>query len=1178
MAMKNLLTPWFVAAAITLAALAFFLTPAPAKAACLVSAGCTGQTSFTQGLIIQGSDALRLTSTATTTPVIGNGLSYSGTFGDLVGGIAGTLTATLGTTISPNELVGAPGANLVLYTNGAGTGFAGKATSTPSLSSSFSYSGTLGQFIDGVSGTLSIAANGIASTMLANADFGSFTCATGVCTIDAASITNAMLANSTISGVALGGSLFAHTHDTTLSGTSYNGSAAVSDWGLNLAHSNAWTVLQSFALASTSQLSVFNKAYFGGTATTTIDSTGNITIPSGSGLFNTGRSDGCASWSSGQLTSLGTACGTSSGGITSITLGGGLDGASPITTTGTITAQVGTSTVPNVSGIAYWTGNATPSTLGTVATTTFTPSAEFTVGGTIGAFVGGANSSLTLATNGIAYSKLVQAGANTILGNPTGATANVQAFATSSLGIAISDTTGTLLVPRGGTGQVSFTSGNLLYGSGSGAIQNVATSSATCTSASGITCSAHTVVGSVAPTFALSAIPNSSLANSTISGIALGSTLGALSATNATLTFSGSYTGAAAQTVGLNLANPNAWTGLQQFNANASTTQLSVYTKAYFGGTATTTIDSTGNIVIPSGSGLTNTGRSDGCATWSSAVLTSTGVACGSGGGGGGDPFLHPIAGSSATSTLIFSIGTTTFPTTPGTLTLANSTITKPLLQLSAGAGFPAWSAFNEQGNFYFATTSDTTGATTSPMTPFALTAGTNGARLGINIGAPRATLDLYEQNGTGETPSIMLGGNTAGDTDIRLYRRSNNDSANNDYFGIATSTIAGTFAAPVSEIFTASYDGKIGIGSTTPYASLSINAAAQTFPYLAIGSTTGNVYTVSPATKLYPQYGLGTSTPWGAFSIEDAAYDNLHPLFTINTTENDIGQAFNVSATSTVLTKLSTMSGMLNDLGVRVGVGIYNYFGIGGLLDQFVVQGRINTAGWLSAICDEPIGHVQIISDGAIGCAGFSFAEDSTATLTALTTGGQLYGELSTTAANDGAGIFANSNASTGWLISATSTPVMEVEARINTVQNATTTSFYIGYFNVNDAGSTFETLPTSGCYFTASSTQADWRAVCRSASVETNVDTGIASSTVLTGTGGFRLFRIEMDNAGARFYMKANQATNLVKVATIATNVPTTVALNAGAYYARTQGTAAVNFDLFHIRLWWRDWLPDL
>ena len=52
----------------------------------------------------------------------------------------------------------------------------------------------------------------------------------------------------------------------------------------------------------------------------------------------------------------------------------------------------------------------------------------------------------------------------------------------------------------------------------------------------------------------------------------------------------------------------------------------------------------------------------------------------------------------------------------------------------------------------------------------------------------PVATLNLYDQNGTG--PSIYLGGNAGtGDTDYVISRNSNNDSTDNDPFQISRDT-----------------------------------------------------------------------------------------------------------------------------------------------------------------------------------------------------------------------------------------------------------------------------------------------------------------------------------------------------------------------------------------------------
>lgn len=171
---------------------------------------------------------------------------------------------------------------------------------------------------------------------------------------------------------------------------------------------------------------------------------------------------------------------------------------------------VGTSTNETAGFLAYWTTNsATPALLGKVATTSTTLASELSFSGTLGARVGGTSGTLSLTTNGTALSKLVQIGANTILGNATGATGNVTAFATSTLGIAISDTTGTLTVARGGTGVATIT--GLIKGNGtspftaaSNGTDFTLTSANTCsagqhisalTAAGGSTCSPDTGAG-----------------------------------------------------------------------------------------------------------------------------------------------------------------------------------------------------------------------------------------------------------------------------------------------------------------------------------------------------------------------------------------------------------------------------------------------------------------------------------------------------------------------------------------------------------------------------------------------------------------------------------------------------------------------------------------------------------
>lgn len=90
-----------------------------------------------------------------------------------------------------------------------------------------------------------------------------------------------------------------------------------------------------------------------------------------------------------------------------------------------------------------------------------------------------------------------------------------------------------------------------------------------------------------------------------------------LTALDTSLTFSGSYNGSAARTVGLNTGRTNTWTVLQNFNYSSSTVYSSFLT-------ASTTFLNAGSITVATSSA--------GCAAFmSSGLLVSTGVACGSG-------------------------------------------------------------------------------------------------------------------------------------------------------------------------------------------------------------------------------------------------------------------------------------------------------------------------------------------------------------------------------------------------------------------------------------------------------------------------------------------------------------------------------------------------------------------
>jgi hypothetical protein len=328
---------------------------------------------------------------------------------------------------------------------------------------------------------------------------------------------------------------------------------------------------------------------------------------------------------------------------------------------------------------------------------------------------------------------------------------------------------------------------------------------------------------------------------------------------------------------------------------------------------------------------------------------------------------------------------------------------------------------------------------------------------------------------------------------------------------------------------------------------------------------------------------GFGSTTPWAKFAIN---YDTTsEPLFLISTSSASTSQMFSVSATTSILAYAGSVPGVTPESGVRVGVGLADYQGFGGLLDQFVVRGRFNTEDWLHFFCDGPIAFATLSAD-TVGCGNFIFNEDATATLVPgnnLIHGGVPYMTLQTVLANDGA------NFSTVFSIHrATSTPVLEVNARIINIQNATSSYYAIGFATATPQSSVLENIPATGCYFVAfngahtapyiaaGANAANWNAVCGNSGTYTVVDTGIASSTVTTGTGGFSKFRVEMDSASAHFYIRNGNANAMRKVATISTNMPSlnnTTELYSQAVMGRRLGVAAVGIDISRLRVWVRE-----
>ena len=187
-------------------------------------------------------------------------------------------------------------------------------------------------------------------------------------------------------------------------------------------------------------------------------------------------------------------------------------------------------------------------------------------------------------------------------------------------------TTGTLIVPNSFS-TASFNGTNLLANSPSGSL-NFASSSG-----QGLTISAD--AGTDTLTFGLSAIPNSSLQNSTISGVALGGTLAALTAGSG-LESAGTYTGATARTFTLATGSTHFIQGARATVSSANTTGAGGINLTY---NSTTGIIS-GSLVnssitiagtsVPLGGSITQATILADSGVWSGSAQLPSGVVSGS--------------------------------------------------------------------------------------------------------------------------------------------------------------------------------------------------------------------------------------------------------------------------------------------------------------------------------------------------------------------------------------------------------------------------------------------------------------------------------------------------------------------------------------------------------------------
>lgn len=649
---------------------------------------------------------------------------------------------------------------------------------------------------------------------------------------------------------------------------------------------------------------------------------------------------------------------------------------------------------------------------------------------------------------------------------------------------------------------------------------------------------------------------------------------GTISSANTALTVTGSrYTLGGATTFTISTTTTNMFTG--------TAGQVLAYTGTGWTGVATTTF-STG-LTYSGGAVTVNT--SQNIATLSN--LTGNGIVYTSGGVG----TLNTATFSANTIPYVNAAGTAILYTATSSLNLASLTATDSTLTFSG--------SYN----------------------------GNTARTVGLNLSNPNTwtVLQTFNYASTTNYHSFLTASSTnwtgGGLTDCDADNQTVSYDATTMKFGCGDDDTGGGTS---DEKWATSTDGfaiypngltnpVVGIGTTTPRRTLTISSSTASQLALTDASLTsdqwnfrsinGSLYiaTSSPstfATSSLPalsilsngNIGVGTSTPWGAFSVtkfKSLASDYLAPLFSVSTSTGRFGQLFNVFATTTTILTNTNYP----DSGVRTLIGYSEDYVNTGPLDHILADGRINTGMWEYYPCNSAEGGNGTGADytadsTSFVCGSWHFDEDTNANLqqTVGGTGSVSAARLWTGIANDGASL--NLFHNTGMILG-TSTPVMEVVARVANPQNATSTAIYMGFvqFTGGVNGSQYEVTPASGCYFTASSTRANWAAVCGSSSTYTVVDTGVASSTSLSASGSFYKFRIETGTT-VRFYIASTTAP-YTKVAEISTNVPNSSAVSVTPLLAHTRQSATAGFntsatspglDFVHVRVWVKSFINPL
>lgn len=483
-------------------------------------------------------------------------------------------------------------------------------------------------------------------------------------------------------------------------------------------------------------------------------------------------------------------------------------------------------------------------------------------------------------------------------------------------------------------------------------------------------------------------------------------------------------------------------------------------------------------------------------------------------------------------------IGTTT-PNWTGQF--SSSTPAIDINDTTGPVGGKHWLISNNDGKFNIGTSSDLLTSTSTYLTI------NNLGNVGVGTSSPYAKLSIAGSVVAQDFTATSTIATSTFQGAVSIDQGSN-VLPGNAWFRVGSST---------SNILVDKISGNVGIGTSSPYALLSVyNSTLDTS--FAVGSTSSTTFAVTNKGRV----GIGTSDPQGTLHIFDnsnsggfpsiiiggnnggdtdfnisrfntndgmnndslrfgtSTIPGTNPILTLDYTGNiGIGSTSPIAKLSVVGTSTgsipvfsvatstgpfgnllnvfaTTTGGSLTNPGTRTVIGTSSQ-SIAGNLDQLYIEGRVNSS-WKSIICDFPgLGMIADVTGdvGEKACGMFSF--HSPTPNFKLSAPAPSFLSISNATGNAYGGSLGFGSGLSSTFSPTTTSMVTEVDVYNH---QSTSTGFFIGlsdtYFGINLA------QPTNGIGFVASSTatvlNTNWYAVVMVNGVATTyLNTNVASST---------------------------------------------------------------------------------